>query len=77
MLTCVFNILCKASGHSSHGHVKVIIRTCALCKVTNCLADALQIGDLIFVPYGAGVDLGNWFISTCHFTDKETETKTN
>lgn len=51
-------------------HVKVIIRTCALCRATMCLDKALQIENLIFIPYGARVDLGKQFISTCYFTKK-------
>lgn len=76
MFTCVFNTLFKAPGYSLHAaHVKVIIRTGALCRVTNWLAKALQIEDLIVVPDGAGVDLGNRLILTHDFTDKETEAR--
>lgn len=56
-------------------HVKVIIRTCALCRATMCLAEALQMENLVFVPYEARADLGRQFISTCYFT--KTETKAN
>lgn len=72
MFTCAFNTLFKASGESLlTAHVKVIIRTRALCRATNRQEPCKERAWFLY-----HMELG-WTLATCQFTDKETEAKRN